>query len=54
MKRIGGGKERLVAMLDLVRTELCFLLFEELDQSDAWLQCLEVRVRRMFAAPVFL
>ena len=26
----------------LVRTEHCFLLFEELGKSDKWLQCLEV------------
>jgi hypothetical protein len=58
MKRTGGGKERLVVMLDrhvrVVRTEHCFLLFEELAQSGAWLQCLEVRACQMFAAPVFL
>jgi hypothetical protein len=58
MKRTGGGKEWLVAMLDrhmrVIRTELCFLLFEELGQSDAWIQCLEVHACRMFLAPVFL
>jgi hypothetical protein len=58
LKWTGGGKERLVAVLDrhvrVVRTEHCFLLFEELGRSDAWLQCLEVRACRMFAAPVFL
>lgn len=47
LRRTGGGKERLVAVLDrhvrVVRTEHCFLLFEELGRRDAWLQCLEVR-----------
>ncbi|KAK3155297.1 hypothetical protein QOZ80_2BG0201450 [Eleusine coracana subsp. coracana] len=46
LRRTGGGKERLVAVLDrhvrAVRTEHCFLLFEELGRRDAWLQCLEV------------
>lgn len=28
----------------VVRTEHCFLLFEELGTSDKWLQCLEVCV----------
>jgi hypothetical protein len=46
LRRTGGGKERLVPVLDrnvrVVRTEHCFLLFEELGRRDAWLQCLEV------------
>lgn len=46
LRRTGGGKDRLVAVLDrhvkVVRTEHCFLLFEELGRRDAWLQCLEV------------
>ncbi|TVU28523.1 hypothetical protein EJB05_20044, partial [Eragrostis curvula] len=46
LRRTGGGKERLVAVLDrhvrVVRTEHCFLLFEELGRRDGWLQCLEV------------
>lgn len=28
--------------VQLVRTEHCFLLFEELGKTDKWLQCLEV------------
>lgn len=40
-------KKPLVATLNkyvkMVRTEHCFLLFEELGKSDNWLQCLEVR-----------
>jgi hypothetical protein len=47
LRRTAGGKERLVPVLDrhvrVVRTEHCFLLFEELGRRDAWLQCLEVR-----------
>jgi hypothetical protein len=47
LRRTAGGKERLVAVLDrnvrVIRTEHCFLLFEELGRRDAWLQCLEVR-----------
>nr|GMC60157.1 pentatricopeptide repeat-containing protein At4g39620, chloroplastic [Ipomoea batatas] len=39
-------KKPLVATLNkyvkMVRTEHCFLLFEELGKSDKWLQCLEV------------
>nr|TKW41611.1 hypothetical protein SEVIR_1G328200v2 [Setaria viridis] len=46
LRRTGGGKERLVPVLDrhvrVVRTEHCFLLFEELGRRDGWLQCLEV------------
>lgn len=41
-----GDKEPLVKTLDKhvkeVRTEHCFLLFEELGRTDKWLQCLEV------------
>lgn len=48
LRRTGGGKDRLVAVLDrhvkVVRTEHCFLLFEELGRRDAWLQCLEVSI----------
>ena len=46
LRKTGGGKERLVAVLDrhvkVVRTEHCFLLFEELGRRDGWVQCLEV------------
>ncbi|KAJ1281071.1 hypothetical protein BS78_04G280200 [Paspalum vaginatum] len=46
LRRTAGGKERMVPVLDrhvrVVRTEHCFLLFEELGRRDAWLQCLEV------------
>nr|CAB3451103.1 unnamed protein product [Digitaria exilis] len=48
LRRTAGGKERLVPVLDrnvrVVRTEHCFLLFEELGRRDAWLQCLEVDI----------
>ncbi|XP_062098379.1 pentatricopeptide repeat-containing protein At4g39620, chloroplastic [Humulus lupulus] len=41
-----SDKEPLVKTLNkyvrIVRTEHCFLLFEELGKSDKWLQCLEV------------
>lgn len=41
-----GDKEPFVKTLDKyvkeVRTEHCFLLFEELGRADKWLQCLEV------------
>ncbi|XP_061991405.1 pentatricopeptide repeat-containing protein At4g39620, chloroplastic [Rosa rugosa] len=41
-----SDKEPLVKSLNkyvkIVRTEHCFLLFEELGKSDKWLQCLEV------------
>ncbi|KAL5751691.1 hypothetical protein ACOSP7_021865 [Xanthoceras sorbifolium] len=41
-----GEKEPLVKTLNkyvkVVRTEHCFLLFEELGKTDKWLQCLEV------------
>ncbi|KAB1210420.1 hypothetical protein CJ030_MR6G007171 [Morella rubra] len=41
-----NGKEPLLKTLNkfvrIVRTEHCFLLFEELGKSDKWLQCLEV------------
>jgi hypothetical protein len=46
LRKTAGGKERLVAVLDrhvkVVRTEHCFLLFEELGRRDGWVQCLEV------------
>jgi hypothetical protein len=46
LRKTSGGKERLVAVLDrhvkVVRTEHCFLLFEELGRRDGWVQCLEV------------
>jgi hypothetical protein len=58
LRRTDGGKDQLVAVLDrnvrVVRTDHCFLLFEELGRRDAWLQCLEVRACRMFDAPIFL
>uniref|UniRef100_A0A0E0NL14 Pentacotripeptide-repeat region of PRORP domain-containing protein n=1 Tax=Oryza rufipogon TaxID=4529 RepID=A0A0E0NL14_ORYRU len=61
LRRTSGGKERLVAVLDrhvkVVRTEHCFLLFEELGRRDGWLQCLEgvdVDQQEMnFEVPVF-
>jgi len=41
-----SDKKPLVSTLDkyvkLVRTEHCFLLFEQLGKTDNWLQCLEV------------
>lgn len=41
-----SDKKPLVTTLDkyvkLVRTEHCFLLFEQLGKTDNWLQCLEV------------
>lgn len=41
-----SDKEPLVKTLNkyvkIVRTEHCFLLFEELGKSGKWLQCLEV------------
>jgi hypothetical protein len=41
-----SGKEPPLKTLNkytkVVRTEHCFLLFEELGKSDKWLQCLEV------------
>lgn len=41
-----SDKQPLVRTLDkyvrIVRTEHCFMLFEELGKSDNWLQCLEV------------
>lgn len=41
-----SGREPLVKTLDkyvrVVRTEHCFLLFEELGRTDKWTQCLEV------------
>jgi hypothetical protein len=50
LRRTSGGKERLVAVLDrhvkVVRTEHCFLLFEELGRRDGWLQCLEVSMAK--------
>ncbi|XP_073010058.1 uncharacterized protein [Typha latifolia] len=46
LRKTGDGKEPLVSTLNkhvkLVRTEHCFLLFEELGKRDGWLQCLEV------------
>uniref|UniRef100_A0ACD5ZIR7 Uncharacterized protein n=1 Tax=Avena sativa TaxID=4498 RepID=A0ACD5ZIR7_AVESA len=46
LQKTAGGKERLVAVLDrhvkVVRTEHCFLLFEELGRRDGWVQCLEI------------
>ncbi|KAL6518530.1 hypothetical protein OROGR_019032 [Orobanche gracilis] len=45
MMRNFTGKQLLVNTLNkyvkFVRTEHCFLLFEELESSDKWLQCLE-------------
>lgn len=42
-----SDKEPLLKTLDkyvrVMRTEHCFLLFEELGKKDQWLQCLEVR-----------
>jgi hypothetical protein len=41
-----SGKEPFLKTLNkyvrVVRTEHCFLLFEELGRSDKWLECLEV------------
>ncbi|GER35143.1 pentatricopeptide repeat-containing protein [Striga asiatica] len=46
MMRSFSDKQPLVTTLNkyvrFVRTEHCFLLFEELGRSDKWLQCLEV------------
>ncbi|XP_027077335.2 pentatricopeptide repeat-containing protein At4g39620, chloroplastic [Coffea arabica] len=46
MRNFDEKKQPLVATLNkyvkLVRTEHCFLLFEELGKTDKWLQCLEV------------
>lgn len=46
LRKSGDGKEPLVVTLSkfvrVVRTEHCFLLFEELGKRDNWLQCLEV------------
>lgn len=48
LRKAGDGKEPLLATLSkyvkVVRTEHCFLLFEELGKRDSWLQCLEVRL----------
>ena len=45
-RKISTDKEPLLKTLNkyvkLVRTEHCFLLFEELGKYDKWLQCLEV------------
>ncbi|XP_039115350.1 pentatricopeptide repeat-containing protein PPR5 homolog, chloroplastic [Dioscorea cayenensis subsp. rotundata] len=45
-KADGDDKRPLVSTLDkhvrILRTEHCFLLFEELGRRDRWLQCLEV------------
>lgn len=47
-----SDKEPLLKTLNkyvrIVRTQHCFLLFEELGKSDKWLQCLEVSLYRMF------
>ncbi|URE03601.1 PPR repeat [Musa troglodytarum] len=46
LRKSGDGKEPLVVTLSkfvrVIRTEHCFLLFEELGKGDNWLQCLEV------------
>lgn len=46
LMRSFSDKEPLLKTLNkyvrIVRTEHCFLLFEELGKSDEWLQCLEV------------
>ncbi|RZR85381.1 hypothetical protein BHM03_00012348 [Ensete ventricosum] len=46
LRKSGDGKEALVVTLSkfvrVIRTEHCFLLFEELGKQDRWLQCLEV------------
>lgn len=43
-----SDKEPLVSTLNkyvkILRTEHCFMLFEDLGKSDKWLQCLEVRI----------
>lgn len=47
-----NDKKPLTTTLDkyvkVVRTEHCFLLFEELGRSDKWLQCLEVYMCVLF------
>lgn len=47
-----SDKEPLLSTLNkyvkLLRTEHCFMLFEELGKSDNWLQCLEVRIYGFF------
>ncbi|KAJ3695589.1 hypothetical protein LUZ60_000966 [Juncus effusus] len=46
LRRTNGGNETIISVLNknvkVVRTEHCFLLFEELGKRDGWLQCLEV------------
>lgn len=46
MMRNMNEKEPLLKTLNkyvkVVRTEHCFLIFEQLGKSDKWLQCLEV------------
>lgn len=46
LRKVGDEKFPLVTTLNkyvrTVRTEHCFLLFEELGRQDKWLQCLEV------------
>jgi hypothetical protein len=57
MRNMNGKEPPLRALskyAKVVRTEHCFLLFEELGKSDKWLQCLEVcfynSFRRFFPA----
>lgn len=37
-----------------VRTEHCFLLFEELGRSDKWTQCIEVSLFTCFLSKIFV
>ena len=52
LRKSGDAKQQPVATLGkfvrVVRTEHCFLLFEDLVKRDKWLQCLEVCFSQLF------